>query len=380
MLVVASKVPVVNPVSSIIDDPVAFVKKMLETVVFVLTNCADVILVAIILDVLKVPVIFNDVLVKLTAEILVADKIPVEILVVANNVPVVKPPVKLIDVELILVNRALEIVILFAAIFAAVILPVANKVPVVNPPLNIIEAPLALVNNTLLLVRFTVETFALVKLVKLPLPFTSNVYAGAVVPIPTFPPVVKIDPIVLLFPIALKLVPTNTDPADIFVSTKLVVVILTTVRVPPIFRLPDKLIEPPDIVVALINELDTVLNDPSVEYTDPDVRVVLTKLVKVEFVALRVLVVILVVFKLVVVILDTTNDVAVKLVITPFETVIFVALINSELIEVVANKVEVVILVFCSEPVVNVPVIRAPPDTSNVNAGAVVPKPTLPLV
>lgn len=370
----------VNPVSSIIDDPVALVKKMLEIVVFVLTNCADVIFVAIIFDALNVSVIFNDVLVKLTLEIFVADKIPVEILVVANNVPVVKPVVKLIDGIVILVNRALEKVILFAAILAVVILLVANNVPVVNPLLNTMDDPVALVNNIFELVRLTVVTFALVILVKLPLPFTSNVYAGAVVPIPTFPPVVKIDPTVLLFPTALKLVPTNNDPADMFVSTKLVVVILTTVRVPPIFKLPDKLTDPPDIVVALINELDTVVNDPSVEYTDPDVKAVLTKLVKVEFVALRVVVVILVVFKLVLVMFEATNDVVVKLVITPFETVILVAFINPELIEVVANKVDVVILVFCSEPVVNVPVIRAPPDTSKVNAGAVVPKPTLPLV
>jgi len=188
-------------------------------------------------------------------------------------------------------------------------------------------------------------------------------------------------PTVLLLPNALKLVPTNTDPADIIVSTKLLVVMFTTVSVPPMFKSPDKLIDPPVIVVALTNELDTVLNEPSVALIDPDVNAVPTKLVNVALVADKALVVMLVVFKLVVVILDTTNDDVLKLVIRPLETVILAALINPELIEVLAKSVAVVIPVIVNRfPVVNAPVIRASPDTSNVKAGAVFPIPTLPPV
>jgi hypothetical protein len=64
---------------------------------------------------------------------------------------------------------------------------------------------------------------------------------GAVTPTPTLPPVVIILPIVLLLPVADKLVLMETDPADTFVSIKLVVVTLTVVIVPPITRLPERL-------------------------------------------------------------------------------------------------------------------------------------------
>jgi len=175
ILVFASKVAVVNPVVRIIDEPVALVNTRFVIDVFVLANCPDVIFVAIILDVLNTPLTFKDALEKLLLEIFVADNVPVEILVDANKVSVVIPVVKTRDATVILENNAFETVILFAAILAVVILLVANRVPVVNPVLNIMDVPLAFVNNIFELVRVTVATFALVILVKLPLPFTSNV-------------------------------------------------------------------------------------------------------------------------------------------------------------------------------------------------------------
>jgi membrane protein YdbS with pleckstrin-like domain len=66
-----------------------------------------------------------------------------------------------------------------------------------------------------------------------------------VIPIPTFPPVVYRDPIVLLFPVAAKILLIDAEPADTFVSIKLVVVILTVVIVPAITRFPERLRFPP---------------------------------------------------------------------------------------------------------------------------------------
>ena len=314
-------------------------------------------------------VTFNEPNVKLEAEIFVADNNPVEILVVANNVPVViAPELKFIDVTVIFVNKPLATVTLLAARLAVVILPVANNVDVVKPVLSIIDVPVAFVKITLVVVKLLDEMLVASIVEKLPVPLTSNVNAGAVVAIPTFPPVVKILPIVLLLPIALKFVPTITVPVLIAVSTKLVVVIFTTVNVPATFKLPDKLTEPPVIVVALINDDDTVLNVPRVDTIEPVVILVFTILVTVAFVANNVVVEIFV----------AINEVAVNLVKAAFDAVKLAALINPELIDVDANKVAVVISVNESTPVVNVPVILTSPDTSNLNAGAVVPIPTLP--
>jgi len=247
-----------------------------------------------------------------------------------------------------LVNTPLETVILLAAKLAEDTLVEAITDPVVKPDVTRI------------------------------VPLTSNVYAGAVVAIPTFPPVVKIFPIVLLLPIALKFVPTITVPVLIAVSTKLVVVIFTTVNVPATFKLPDKLTEPPVIVVALINDDDTVLNVPRVDTIEPVVILAFTRLVTVAFVPVNVEVEIFVATKLVLLILVVINEVAVNLVKAAFDAVKLVALINPELIDVDANKVVVVISVAKRDADDNVPVTLPSPDTSNLNAGAVVPIPTLP--
>lgn len=53
------------------------------------------------------------------------------------------------------------------------------------------------------------------------------------------------DPTVLLLPVADKLVLTDTEPAEILVSSKLVVVIFTVVTVPAMTRLPERLILAP---------------------------------------------------------------------------------------------------------------------------------------
>ena len=81
-------------------------------------------------------------------------------------------------------------------------------------------------------------------------PFTSNVKLGDVVAIPTFPPVVNMLAIVLLFPIADNALDASITPADIFVFVILVDVMFIVVKVPPTTKLPDKLSEPPERVVA----------------------------------------------------------------------------------------------------------------------------------
>ena len=82
---------------------------------------------------------------------------------------------------------------------------------------------------------------------------------------PTFPPVVKIDPTVLLFPIAERVLLIYTTPEVIFVSIKFVVVTLTTVRVPPIKRSPVRFMFPAEMNSADNLVVDTVLNEPRVE-------------------------------------------------------------------------------------------------------------------
>ena len=91
--------------------------------------------------------------------------LPLEILVVANNVAVVKPVVinAVPDVKLGVLMLPLEILV------------VANNVPVVIPP------------------------------VYLALPLTSSKYAGVTVPIPTLPPVVTNAPTVFELNVAFKL-------------------------------------------------------------------------------------------------------------------------------------------------------------------------------
>jgi hypothetical protein len=115
-------------------------------------------------------------------------------------------------------------------------------------------------------------------------PLTDNASLGLVVLIPTFPLVVKIVPTVLLFPVAAKAVVILAIPAVIFVSTKFVDVIFTTVRVPPTFKFPDKLKFAPVIVVAESKLDETVPNEPIVEYREAVDIFVATKFVIVLFV------------------------------------------------------------------------------------------------
>ena len=111
-----------------------------------------------------------------------------------------------------------------------------------------------------------------------------------VVLIPTLPPVVNIFPIVFELPTADKFVVILATPAVKFVSIRLVAVILTTVRVPATFKSPDKLIEPPVIVVAAIRE----------ELIVEAVRVVIRALVVVTFVVNKFVIVEVVIFAFVI--------------------------------------------------------------------------------
>jgi hypothetical protein len=294
ILVVANNVPVVSPVLKINDVPLAFVNVKLVAVAPATCKLAVEILVVankvpVVNPVLKI--IFDvDIAVatRLVTVWLVALSIPVEILVVASKVLVVNPVDKTNVLAETLVALKVEVVILAVPRLAVEMLVEASKEPAVIPPLTVkvpilavvmvafvapregavklvvaIRVPVVklgtcnvvavtLVNTALVTVILVAAKLAdetkveatredvVTPVVNRALPFTSNVYAGAVVEIPTLPPVVNIDPTVLLFPIADKLLEINTDPADIFVSTKFVVVILTTVKVPPMFKLPDK--------------------------------------------------------------------------------------------------------------------------------------------
>lgn len=78
---------------------------------------------------------------------------------------------------------------------------------------------------------------------------------------------------VLLFPIADNADEANTIPAETFVSTMLVDVILTVVRVPATYKLLDKLKLPPEMV-----EADKVIAPMDVEVMDPEETFVANKL------------------------------------------------------------------------------------------------------
>lgn len=94
-------------------------------------------------------------------------------------------------------------------------------------------------------------------------PFTSKLNPGELVLIPTLPPVVKMLPTVLLFPTAAKRVLARTTPADTFVSTRLVDVILTAVKVPATFKFPDKV-----MFAAVMSVVET----PALRYAVPPTR------------------------------------------------------------------------------------------------------------
>jgi hypothetical protein len=134
-----------------------------------------------------------------------------------------------------------------AARLAELIKVVARRLPVVTS-----------VATKFVDVIFVAFSKPVVMLVEPRVPLTVRVNAPDEVLIPTFPPVVKILPIVLEFPVAENEVLANTTPADTFVSTKLVEVILTTVKVPATFKLPDKWALAPLMVVAFNNAAPTV--------------------------------------------------------------------------------------------------------------------------
>ncbi len=75
----------------------------------------------------------------------------------------------------------------------------------------------------------------------------------------------------MLFPVADKILLTEADPADTFVSIKFVVVMLTVVIVPPITRFPERLRFPPVYVVAATRVEFTVLKIPDVANIVPEV-------------------------------------------------------------------------------------------------------------
>ena len=169
---------------------------------------------AIALDMSKVPVL-RVVVAKLEIVLFVALTTPVLTLVVASNVAVVMPTVVN---KLPVVMNVLPTLTQFKLL--VLIFEVANKTPVVMP-MEALRVPFTsrvklgelvliptldkvLVTNTLLPLSDQYCTDSAIKLpllykspVKLILPFTSNVNCGAVDPIPTLPPVVKILPTVL---------------------------------------------------------------------------------------------------------------------------------------------------------------------------------------
>ncbi len=93
----------------------------------------------------------------------------------------------------------------------------------------------------------------------------------------------KIDPIVLLLPMADNLVSIRMDAAETFVSIILVLVILTVVIVPPIIRSPERLILAPVNVLAETRVELTVLKVPDVAKMLP---VVILDTLRLEIVAL----------------------------------------------------------------------------------------------
>ena len=94
-------------------------------------------------------------------------------------------------------------------------------------------------------------------------PSTSRLKPGDVVLIPTLPPVVKILPIVLLFPTAAKSVLARTTPAETLVSTRLVDVMFTAVNVPATYKL---------LVKVILAAVMSVVETPAFRYAMPPTR------------------------------------------------------------------------------------------------------------
>lgn len=94
-------------------------------------------------------------------------------------------------------------------------------------------------------------------------------------------------PRVLLFPIPEKRVLDNTIPAETLVLTRLVDVMLTTVRVPATLMSPERCTDPALIVVAATRVELTVPMFPRVASIVPDVIPVARMLVVVMLVLLK---------------------------------------------------------------------------------------------
>jgi hypothetical protein len=199
--------------------------------------------------------------------IFVALRSPEEILVVANNVPVVRPVVNIAFPEVKVVATAFVTFIFVALSIPEEILVVANNVAVVRPFVNIAFPELKVIVTafvTVIFVAFNTPEDILVVANNVPV-------VRPVVNIP-FPEVkVVATAFVTVLFIAfntpeLTLVVANNVAVVIFDSTILVDVIFTTVRYPATFKLPDKLILPP-VIISVDNNVDeTVPNEPIVEY------------------------------------------------------------------------------------------------------------------
>ena len=199
----------------------------------------------------------------------------------------VDTPVAFIEDVVTLVPKRFTAVPFVNTAFVALIVPVdmlvdASTVPVVRPVVSPNVVPLAVVKVALLTLLFVVITFAVVadvaeiesartELVARNEPLTSNVLTGTVVLIPTFPPVVKIDPRVFELPTTDNAPDICTVDAVTFVSTTFVAVTDATETVPAA-KFPDIEIDPPVIVVPLTIVDDNVLTVADDTCTDPAVN------------------------------------------------------------------------------------------------------------
>ena len=384
--VVAVRLPAVSPVMAAFDDEkevtktvanVASVAAKVPAVRLVAANVPAEIVVATNVDpdaVVKDPVVKDAVVAtKLLTVAEVATKVPadtvLELRLVAETLvatafvtlsedAVAEPEMfKVAVVKPVAITKF--VLVTFVNTAPAMVLAVPAKLPADNVEVATSEPTVKLDILKLAVERFVTSALVItapaavnpvdITLVKLPVPATSSANCGLVVLIPTFPPVKKILPIVLLFPETDKLDPTNIDPTDIFVSTKLVVVMFVIVSVPDTVKLPDKLKLPPVMAVETKLVIVAVVNVPVVARIVPAVMPVANKLAVVtkpaDKFAVDTLVVAIKFAELNVP--DTLTLAVVRLVITALVTVAFAAATLADDTLVVASNVPVV------KPVVN---------------------------
>ena len=109
----------------------------------------------------------------------------------------------------------------------------------------------------------------------------TNVPADTLLPMILLPVIDVPTILVALTAPELTLVVATTETAVMFVSIKLVVVMLTTFSVPATLTLPDTLTLPAVTVDAANHPVPSVLNVPVVALTEPDVTLLITTLVPV---------------------------------------------------------------------------------------------------